>query len=167
MKSVKQHKTITEEANTKPSGIATTCLIIGSIGLTVSVLTDTFAVIGRHTGIALLGSIEIVQAAIVVFSTTAMVIATLHNHHAKVHILTDRLTPKRAKILAYIAAYISTFYCLLLLIGTTWVILETWNEHERSELLHIPLTELRLMLAGALLLMSLYFLLRPTVGKNP
>lgn len=160
MKRAEDNSPPIEQNDAKPSKVEIIFLVFGSLGLATSFLTDTFAVIGRHTGIAFIGSIEIVQAAIVFFATSAMLAATFSRQHAKVQLLTERLTPVRAQILAYISAYISATYCLLLFIGSLWVAIETWSEHERSELLHIPLSELRLILAATLFIMALYFLFR-------
>lgn len=160
MKSAEDNSPPIEQADAKPSKVEVIFLILGSLGLATSFLTDTFAVIGRHTGFAFIGSIEIVQASIVFFATSAMLAATFSRQHAKVQLLTERVSPARAKVLAYISAYISAFYCVLLFIGSLWVAFETWNEHERSELLHIPLSELRLILAATLFLMAFYFLFR-------
>jgi TRAP-type C4-dicarboxylate transport system permease small subunit len=133
-------------------------LFIGSFGLAFAVLTDTIAVIGRHLNIALLGSIEIVQASIVLLASGAIVAATKHGNHARVRILTDRLNPALSARLNYFTALISTIYSLLMAVGCAWVIWEVWTEHERSEILHIPLAWLRLLLLVALVSVSAYFL---------
>jgi TRAP-type C4-dicarboxylate transport system permease small subunit len=133
-------------------------LVIGSLGLALAVLTDTVAVIGRHLNIALLGSIEIVQACIVLLSSGAIVAATKYGNHARVRILTNRLNPDFSAKLHYFTAIISTVYSLLMVGGCAWIIWEVWAEHERSEILHIPLVWLRLLLLAALLSVSAYFL---------
>lgn len=133
-------------------------LVIGSLGLALAVLTDTIAVIGRHLNIALLGSIEIVQACIVLLSSGAIVAATKYGNHARVRILTDRLKPAHAMRLNYFTAFISTIFSLFMAVGCAWIIWEVWTEHERSEILHIPLVWLRLLLLLALLSVSAYFL---------
>ena len=51
-------------------------LAVGSAGLLAAMTTDALAVAGRHAGIRLLGSIEIVQACIVVVATSAIVLTT-------------------------------------------------------------------------------------------
>ena len=133
-------------------------LVIGSLGLALAVLTDTVAVIGRHLNIALLGSIEIVQACIVLLSSGAIVAATKYGNHARVRILTNRLNPDLSAKLQYFTAIISTVYSLLMVLGCAWIIWEVWAEHERSEILHIPLVWLRLLLLAALFSVSAYFL---------
>jgi len=133
-------------------------LLIGSLGLALAVLTDTVAVIGRHLNIALLGSIEIVQACIVLLSSGAIVAATKYGNHARVRILTDRLNPEFSAKLNRFTAFISTVYSLIMVVGCAWIIWEVWAEHERSEILHIPLVWLRLLLLLALISVSAYFL---------
>jgi TRAP-type transport system small permease protein len=133
-------------------------LVIGSLGLAAAVLTDTIAVIGRHLNIALLGSIEIVQACIVLLASGAIVAATKHGNHARVRILTDRLNPAHSTRLNYFTALISAIFSLFMAVGCAWIIWEVWTEYERSEILHIPLAWLRLLLFIALVLVSAYFL---------
>lgn len=153
-------------AESRPARIEQICITVGSIGLIAATATDTLAVIGRHTGIALLGSIEMVQVAIALLATAAMVFTTKVNEHASVHILTDRLARPRAAILKRIAAFISGLFCLLLLIGSIWVLQDTWPGHERSELLHIPLGVFRILLIVALALISGLFFYRSLRGAQ-
>src|SRR5271170_6230492 len=65
---------------------------IGAAGLLIAIAADALAVLGRHTGIPLLGSIEIMQAAILLASSAAIVLATAAKRHAVVHLLVDRLS---------------------------------------------------------------------------
>lgn len=139
---------------------------VGSAGLLLATATDSIAVLGRHTGFALLGSIEIVQVAIVFIAAASMVTVTLNHGHAAVHILTDRLAPARRAMLARIAACLGALAVGLLLVGSVILLGDVWNGHERSELLHIPLRWLRLLMIVALGIVALLFL-KAAVAPHP
>lgn len=131
---------------------------IGSAGLLAATAADSIAVLGRHTGFALLGAIEIVQAAIVFIAASSMVVVTLARGHAAVHILTDRLGPGRRQLLSRVANLLGALAVLLLIIGSLILLGDTWAGHERSELLHIPLRWFRVLMIAALAFMAILFL---------
>ena len=83
--------------------------LIGSFGLLAATAADALAVGGRHTGFAFLGSIEVVQAAVVLIASSAMVAATIVGSHASVHILTERLAKPTAHRLARLSDLLSAF----------------------------------------------------------
>lgn len=140
------------------TGIAgRTVFYIGSAGLLLATAADSIAVLGRHTGFALIGSIEIVQAAIVFIAASSMVSVTLSRGHAAVHILTDRLTPSRRASFARIANLLGVLALLLLAAGSMILLADLWNGHERSELLHIPLRWFRLLMIAALVFVAILF----------
>jgi TRAP-type C4-dicarboxylate transport system permease small subunit len=132
--------------------------LIGSTGLLLATAADSIAVLGRHTGFALLGAIEIVQAAIVLIAASSMVSVTLSRGHAAVHILTDRLTPARKATLARVANILGAVAVLLLAAGSLILLVDLWNGYERSELLHIPLRWFRLLMIAALVFVGILFL---------
>jgi TRAP-type C4-dicarboxylate transport system permease small subunit len=131
---------------------------IGSAGLLLATAADSIAVLGRHTGFALIGSIEIVQVAIVFIAAASMVSVTLSNGHAAVHILTERLNPRRRAALARVAAMLGVVAVGLLLAGSLILLVDMWNGYERSELLHIPLRWFRLLMIAALAVVAALFL---------
>lgn len=131
--------------------------MIGSAGLLLATAADSIAVLGRHTGFALLGSIEIVQAAIVFIAASSMVSVTLVRGHAAVHILTDRLQPVRREALGRLAMLLGTVAVLLLAIGSIMMLADLWHGYERSEILHIPLRWFRLLMIAALLFVAALF----------
>lgn len=130
---------------------------IGSAGLLIATAADSIAVLGRHTGFALIGSIEIVQAAIVFIAASSMVSVTLSRGHAAVHILTDRLTPARRALLGRVANLLGALALLLLAAGSMILLADLWNGHERSELLHIPLRWFRLLMIASLVFVAILF----------
>jgi TRAP-type transport system small permease protein len=139
---------------------------IGSAGLILAMLTDSIAVLGRHTGFALLGSIEVVQSAIVLIASASMVCATLAGGHASVHILTERLKPAMAARLAVFGDVLSALCMLLLVVGSVILLGDLWDGHERTELLHISMRWLRVILIVCLALIGMLFLKAAFVRKR-
>lgn len=131
---------------------------IGGLGLLTATLTDSLAVLGRHMGVSFLGSIEIVQSAVVLAATGAIIIATLARGHAAVHILTERLSPITAARLARAAAVLSALMFLAMAVGSGWLMVEGWGGHERTELLGIPFRWLRLVWTSAALIVAALFM---------
>jgi TRAP-type C4-dicarboxylate transport system permease small subunit len=140
--------------------------LVGSLGLLVATAADAIAVAGRHTGIHLLGSIEVVQSAVVLIASSAMVAATIVGSHASVHILTERLPAGTARRLARIAALLSALLFALLAAGSAWVASELWSGFEQTELLGIPLRWLRALWIAAALLIAFLFL-RAAARRSP
>ncbi len=138
--------------------VGTAAFYIGCCGLMLAMAADSIAVLGRHTGFPLLGSIEIVQAAIVLIAASAMVSVTLARGHAAVHILTERLGQTWRDRLAILANLLGAVTVLLLAAGTVIILFDLWGGFERSELLHIPLRWLRSLMLLALLLVAGIFL---------
>ena len=144
-----------------------TAFYIGSAGLLLATAADSIAVLGRHTGFALIGAIEIVQAAIVFIAASSMVSVTLSRGHAAVHILTDRLTPSRRAALARVANLLGVLALLLLAAGSLILLADLWNGHERSELLHIPLRWFRLLMIAALVFVAILFVRQAFEAPKP
>jgi TRAP-type transport system small permease protein len=139
------------------SGIYRALVIVGGTALLLAVATDALAVIGRHVGHPLLGSIEIVQATVLVASSAALVIATLARRHAVVHLLVDRLQPGTKIWVERIGQICGVLLFLLFLGGSAWIAIDMWGGHEESELLHVPFAPLRLISLAALLACALLF----------
>ena len=140
--------------------------IFGSCGLLLAMATDAVAVLGRHTGFTLLGSIEIIQCAILVLAASSMVYASQSDRHARIRILTDRVSEPARRRLQTVADLLSVVFLILLAVGCIWVTFETWPGHERSELLHLPFRWLRLLLALSVILMAAYFTKRLVGGPR-
>lgn len=146
----------------RPQGpLARAAFLVGAAGLLIATAIDSLAVLGRHTGFAFLGSIEIVQSAVVLAASGAIVVATLARSHAAVHILTDRLSPAAAGRLAHIAAILSAIVFVCMAVGSFWLMIEGWGGHERTELLQIPFRWLRLIWTLAALLVAVLFVVQP------
>lgn len=139
---------------------------LGSAGLLIAMATDAIAVLGRHTGFALLGAIEIVQAAIVLITAASMVSVTLGRGHAAVHILTERLSRARARRLERVAALLGATAIALLIAGSAILLGDLWGGHERSELLHIPLRWFRVLMIAALAFILILFVRQAMSGRR-
>jgi len=130
-------------------------LLFGGAALFVAVAADGLAVIGRHVGIPLLGSIEVVQAAVLIVSSVALVIATLDRRHAVVHLLVNRLGDGAKARIARAGSLLAALLFLAFLIGGGWIAFDMRGGHEESELLRLPYAPLRLVELGALLAVAI------------
>lgn len=119
-------------------------VVIGGFALLFAMATDTIAVIGRHVGLPLLGSIELVQAAVLISASAAMVVATVLRSHAMVHLLIDRAKPAPRAWLIRANRLFSGLFFLAILAGSIWIAADMWMGHEESELLTIPFWPLRI-----------------------
>jgi len=115
----------------------------GSAGLLLATATDALSVLGRHTGIPLLGSIEVVQCARLLIASSAMIGATLLRAHASVHIFTERMRPDTVRKLDRATSLMGAALFAIMVAGSVWVFADLWPGHERTELLHIPSWPLR------------------------
>lgn len=148
----------------RPRGVAgllvTVSFVIGSAALLIAMAADSIAVVGRHIGLPFLGSIEIVQTCIVIAASSAMVGATLGRKHAEVHILTERLSPRARSLLRRVANALGVVFFGCLLTGSVILVHDLWGGHERTELLHLPLTPLRMFWCASVLLILVLCLIR-------
>ena len=142
---------------------------VGAIGLLLAMVAETVAVLGRHAGIPLIGALEVIQACILLMASTAMLSATLNKGHATVTILTNRVSEGTRRILHAFGHLLSTAFFLGLATGAAWLAMDAWNEHERSEMLHIPFKPLRiisLLAASAIAVVFVRDLWRAVRGKQ-
>lgn len=140
--------------------------LVGSTGLLAAMFADSLAVLGRHVGLPLIGSIEIVQASVVLLASAAMVGATLHGKHARAHLVVDRLRQRGRRLLLGAADVVSAGVFLWFAAGSLWIAAEMRDGHEHSELLHIPWSWLRVTWIAASLLIAAVFLVRALRGSG-
>lgn len=117
---------------------------IGGCALVAATLVDTFAVIGRQIGWPLRGSIELVQAAVLVAGSIALVAATLANRHARVQLILDRLGPSLRRHCERFCEAMTALFLLCVLIGSAWLAADLWSSHELSEIIGVPWRWMRL-----------------------
>ena len=140
---------------------------VGSAGLLCVMVVEAAAVLGRHVGMPVMGALEIVQVAIVPTACAGMLIATLRNAHAAVHLLTERLPTAAGRWLERSAGVLAGVFFAAMCGGGAWLAAEYWNTYEQSEVLHIPFRPLRLLVAltgGALAVLSVRRAFRPGRG---
>ncbi len=118
---------------------------LGAAALLTAMAVDAIAVLGRHVGVPLLGSIEVVQAAMLTASSAALVSASMAEKHAVVHLLTDRLPPAVRSILQRVHAALCAIFFAALAAGSIWIAYDLRDGHEESELLRIPYAPLRII----------------------
>ena len=156
-----------DSGTTPRSPLLRAAFLIGSFGLLAATATDALAVLGRHAGFALLGSIEIVQVTVVLIAASAMVAATLERAHAAVHIVTGKLPPAAAAASRRVAALLGALLFVLIASGSAWVLLDLWMGVERTELLGLPLRWFRLLWVAAALLVAGLFLRQAFARRRP
>jgi TRAP-type transport system small permease protein len=139
--------------------------IIGAAALLLAMAVDVLAVIGRHVGISLLGSIELVQAAMLLASSAALVAATLHRQHASVHLLIDRIPARWRGRITILNGVLSVIFFLALAAGSIWIAYDLWSAHEGSDLLGIPYAPLRI--ASIIALLAAAFLFARGMRRSP
>ena len=113
--------------------------------LLIAMLVDTFAMFGRHLRLPLLGSIELVQAAVLLASCGALIVATVDRSHARVHLLLNRLRPAARAAMERLHGTACLVLLAALLAGSVWIAADLWRGHEESELLRIPYRPLRVV----------------------
>jgi len=135
--------------------------------LLAAMLVDTLAMIGRQIELPLIGSIELVQAAVLIAGCGALIVATLDAAHAGVNLLLDRLPAHLRRACERIHAAAAALVYAALLAGSAWIALDLWSGHEESELLRIPYRPLRLTIVLALVVLLLLSLRRILKPKSP
>jgi TRAP-type C4-dicarboxylate transport system permease small subunit len=156
-----------EDTDIEPAhGVQRWLFYVGAAGLLFAIGADAVAVLGRHLGIPLLGSIELMQAAILLASSAAIVLATVANKHAVVHLLIDRLSPRRRALMERVHALLSAAFFAALGVGSLWIAYDLRDGHEQSELLRIPYAPLRIVSIVAVLAVAAIYLAR-AFAKRP
>lgn len=143
----------------------TAVTLLGGAALLGATATDALSVIGRNVGLPLRGSIELVQLAVLIAGSLALLVATIDQAHAKVHLLVDRMSESASAALGRVSALLGALFFGALLAGSLWLMADLWNGHEQSEVLGIPWRWMRVF-ANAALLITTIALLRQAAGKR-
>ena len=139
---------------------------LGGTALLFAMAVDAVAVLGRHIGMPLPGSIELVQAAILVASSAAMLSATMADKHARVRLVVDRLKGGPLVMLKRVQALFSVLFFCALAAGSIWIFMDLWGGSEESEVLHIPFAPLRIVCIVSVLGVAFDFLRRVREGHS-
>jgi TRAP-type transport system small permease protein len=140
-----------------------TMIWVGGAALLAATAIDTLAVIGRQVGLPLRGSIELIQAAVLVAGGLALVAATAVDQHARVHLVVERLETRKRLVLDRASDLLTALFFACLLAGSVWLSLDLWNSHELSEIVGVPWRWLR-VIANLCLVAVVVLALRHVVG---
>ncbi len=154
------------EAPVKFGPFAIVAFWIGGAGLLTAMATDFISVIGRHTGIPLLGAIEVVQGAIVLAASAALIAGTLTHAHASVDVLVERLPAPLRDGLWRFASFLSALFLASVTAGGVWLLYDVWLMDERSDLLRIPIVPERIVWSVSTFVTTLLFLGFALRGKR-
>ncbi|WP_338446400.1 TRAP transporter small permease subunit [Pelagerythrobacter marensis] len=116
----------------------------GGIGLLFVAAIDTLAMIGRHAGFRLLGSIELIQPAVLVAGAIAIVFGTLVDAHARVRLVYDRLNSAWRWMADFCSELAMLAMLSIILVGSVWLMLDLWPSSEISEIVGVPWRWMRL-----------------------
>lgn len=141
-------------------------IFAGGGALLVAMAGDALGVIGRQTGMPLIGSIEIVQAAILVAGSAGLLIASLTRMHATVHLIVERLPDGLRDLFERLTRAVSALFFVALLAGSVWLAVEARPGFEVSEILGIPYEPLRIISCAAVAAVAVVFLWQ-AVGRKP
>lgn len=130
---------------------------VGSAALLAIMLVETISVFGRHLSLPLIGTIEIIQASIIVVACTSTVIATLQAAHARVQLIINRLSIPARTHLGRLSAAVSALFFLGLAAGSVWLAHDAWNAYEESEVLHISYRPLHIIVVLSAFITMLIF----------
>lgn len=137
----------------------------GGIALLAATIIDTLAVIGRHIGFPIPGSIELMQPAILVVGASSLVASTLAANHARVHLFVDRLSVSLRNVADRLSDCATAMFFLVLLGGSAWLAWDLWDAYETSELVGVPWRLMRLF-ANICLLACVAITLRRFIARG-
>jgi len=132
-------------------------IVLAGLPLLMAMLIEFGAVMLRNLGWNLVGSIELVQAMILLSSSGAMVAATLSRAHAKVSIFSSRYRGQSGRAMRILLAVGGSAYFIALAFGSTWVAWDMRGGAEQSELLGIPYMPLRVLVTVAMFIIALIY----------
>jgi TRAP-type C4-dicarboxylate transport system permease small subunit len=141
---------IVVDVRVRVPGARSWLIVIGGAALFLAVAVDVLAMLGRQARLPLIGSIEIVEAAVLFAAAAGLVVATLDGVHARVSLLLERLPAAWRARVERLHALAAALLHAALFAGTVWIAADLWAGHEESELLRIPYRPLRLAAAAAL-----------------
>lgn len=124
---------------------------LGGLALLAAMAFDVIAVLGRYTGIPLLGSIELVQVMVGIAGAMALLITTLRGSHARVRLVLARLQASTRAWVLRLDDVLSAVFFVALAIGSVWIMVEMWHSHEESELWRLPYRPLRVLVVLTLI----------------
>ena len=140
--------------------LAQLAFAIGSLGLLGAMAVDFAAVVGRRSGVPLLGSIELSELCIVCMASASLLGVTLDRGHASVHLLTERLAPRPKLAFARASDLLAAVFFASILGGSLLLLFDLWHGAEQSELLQLPIKPLRVVFCASLVGIVICFVAR-------
>ena len=137
---------------------------VGAAGLLVAMASDALAVLGRHAGFAVPGSIEIFQMSIVVAISCALLLTSFDRRHASVDVLTARASAAWLRRLNRGASAALALSFALILAASALAIHDLWDTGEATEILALPVGPFRIIWAAAMLAGTIHFALDAVRG---
>jgi len=117
---------------------------LGGLALLAAAMIDTVSVTGRNLGSGFHGSIELIQAAVLVAGAIALAIAVGSRTYARVHLLTERVSDSGKLWMERAAIVLVALFFLFILAGSTWIAADLWSGQELSEVMGVPWRWMRL-----------------------
>jgi TRAP-type C4-dicarboxylate transport system permease small subunit len=141
----------------KASPAARAVLVLGGVGLLGAMATDSLAVIGRRLQLPVVGSVELVQAFVVLAASASIVLATLAHEHASVRVLFDRAPRRLRDGLRRVGDLLGACFFSALSAGSAWILWELRDGAEVTEVLGLPVMALRAVwLVSTLIVAAVY-----------
>jgi TRAP-type C4-dicarboxylate transport system permease small subunit len=138
--------------------------VLGAAALLLAMTIDFVGVVGRMVGWSPLGLVEMVQFCVVGAISAALIIATVLDAHAAVHVVIERLPGGVAALLLRFSDLLGAALFAVLALGSGWMLADTWSLDERTDVLNLPLAPARIVWTAALVIVALLFVAR-AIGK--
>lgn len=129
----------------------------GSAGLMAALAADCAAVLGRHLGFVVIGSIELFQVAMVVAISSGVLLVSLLNRHVAVDFVIARASDHMRARLAVITHFTLALTFGIITGASAWIAAELWTTDEMTELLQIRLAPFRLVWLCCCTVATVYF----------
>jgi TRAP-type transport system small permease protein len=136
----------------RDSFLARVCFALGGGVLLSAMAINLVGVVGRRLGFSIIGAMELVQYCIAGVISAAIVVATLTDAHAAVHVVTEHVGEKLRRALAHLSDALTALFFLAVLAGDVWIAFELWAGDERSDLLGLPIAPMRILWCAGLAL---------------
>jgi TRAP-type C4-dicarboxylate transport system permease small subunit len=117
---------------------------LGGLALLAAAMIDTCAVAARNANMGFHGSIELIQAAVLIAGAIGLVVAVGSRTYARVHLLTERVSAGGKIWMERVATLMVATFFLCILGGSAWIAADLWGGQELSEVMGVPWRWMRL-----------------------
>lgn len=116
----------------------------GGLALLAAAMIDSCAVVARNANMGIHGSIELIQAAVLIAGAIGLVVAIGSRTYARVHLLTERASASGKIWMERVAILMVAIFFLCILGGSSWIAADLWGGQELSEVMGVPWRWMRL-----------------------